>query len=215
MISNTTSLAVVFSVALLFSVGCATRGYEKAAKTSDAVSSSAHQVELAKRQIVAATAALNEISQKSPAERPAAFERYRTAVMDLERTVGALKQETEAMERQGRAYFDAWDARLSEMRHEDIRARSAARQQEVTHQFTEIQQRYQAARHELEPLTTSLRDLQAALGIDLTPAGLANARDFMTRIEDNARAAQLALDHLSDGLRTLNDQLNPASAVTQ
>jgi exonuclease VII large subunit len=197
------------SVASFTLTGCATRGYQKAAATSDAVSSAASLVDSARRQIDDATGALHSLINSPTAELRPAFERYRTAVATLDRTADQLRRQTDEMTQQGRNYFTAWDARLSEMRNEDIRARSAARQSEVTNQFTEIQQRYQDARREFEPLMSNLHDIRAALGIDLTPAGIQGTREFVTKTESSATATQQALSRLADGLRTLSTTLTP------
>jgi chromosome segregation ATPase len=194
---------------LLMSSGCQTRGYEKAAATSDAVTSAATQVDLAKTQITETATALQELANKPATELKPAFERYRTSVANLDKTVAQLKDETAAMEKQGRSYFDTWDARLSKIHSEDIRARSAERQREVTAQFADLQHSYQDMRLQLEPLMSTLHDIQASLGIDLTPAGVQAAREFISRADTNANAARQALDQLGDRLRNLSTTLNP------
>ena len=206
------TLATLAAAGLLLApTGCATRGYEKAAATSDAITEAASQVELAQRQLSEATSALQALSAQPDRELRSAFERYRTAVADLENTVGAVREQTNQMEKQGREYFNTWDVRLSEIRNEDIRARSADRQREVTEQFAEIQRRYQDARQQLDPLMSNLRDIRSALGIDLTPAGLQEARPFIERSDTAATTAREALARLAESLRALSSTLDPTA----
>jgi chromosome segregation ATPase len=203
------ALTLTGPAGLLISGGCQTRGYEKAAATSDAITSAANQVELAKTQIGETMTALQTLANQPATELKPAFERYRTSVASLDKTVAQLKQQTDEMEKQGRSYFNTWDTRLSEIHSEDIRARSAERQREVTVQFTDLQHSYQDTRLQLEPLMSTLRDIQASLGVDLTPAGVQSAREFISRADTHANSARQALDQLGERLRNLSTTLNP------
>lgn len=192
--------------------GCATTGYQKAAATSDSLSTAASQVELAQGQITEVTTALHSLIARPSEDLRPAFKRYQAALGSLDQTVATVNQQTTAMEAQGRNYFDAWDARMAEMKNENIRARSQARQQEVTEQFNDIQRRYQDARRQFEPFITNLHDIQKLLSVDLTPAGIASAREFAEKADTNAAAVRQALDHLGEGLRAVSVTLSPAPA---
>jgi flagellar biosynthesis chaperone FliJ len=197
---------------IVCSIGCATRGYEKAQATSDAITSASREVELAWAQVSETTNALHALTSKPAAELQPAFEQYRKSIRALEKTVEDLRKKTAEMEQRGQTYFDTWNVRLGEISNEDIRARSAERQREVTGQFAEIQRRYQNAREKFEPLMSNLRDIQAALGIDLTPAGIESARPFINRIDVAANTARTALEELASSLRSLRTRLDPTSA---
>lgn len=193
---------------------CASTGYQKAAATSDTLTTAATQVDLARSQISEATTALNALVMRPSEDLRPAFKRYQTVVTSLDETVAALNQQTLAMESQGRKYFDTWDARVAAMKNEDIRSRSQERQQEVTAQFTDIQQRYQDARRQFEPFIANLHDIQGLLSVDLTPAGVGSAREFVDKAQTNAASVRRALDHLAEGLRAFSVTLNPAPAPT-
>ena len=200
-----------FGACALFSTGCATRGYEKAASTSDAVTAASTQAELTLRQIDDATTALHRVVDNPPVDLKTPLEQYRSQIAALERSVAQLRVQTDDMSQQGRNYFDTWDQRLSQMQNEDIRARSAARQQEVASRFSDIQRRYQDARRALDVLMPNLRDIQSALGIDLTPQGVQGVSPVVAQTDRNAAAAREALSHLAEGLRTLGTTLRPAT----
>lgn len=208
----TSAAALILGGMIAFSNGCATRGYEKAQATSDAITSATREVELAWAQVSETTNTLQALTTTPPGELQPAFEQYRKSIRALEKTVENLRKETSAMEQRGQSYFDTWNVRLGEILNEDIRARSAERQREVTNQFTEIQRRYQNAREKFEPLMSNLRDIQAALGIDLTPAGVESARRFINRIDVAANDARRALEELAESFRSLRTNLDPASA---
>lgn len=203
-------ISLSFIAAVVLSGGCATRGYERAAKTSDALTSAAYEVDSTRGQLSATLDALHTLMTQPATELQPAFERYRDAIGSLEKTVGQLRKKTDDMEKQGQQYFNMWDLRLSQIRNEDIRARSAERQREVTEQFADIRLRYENARQQMEPLMSNLRDIQAALSIDLTPAGVEIARQFAQQADANAITARQSLDQLAEALRNMSSALYPA-----
>ena len=85
------------------------------------------------------------------------------------------------------------------------------RQREVTEQFAEIQHRYQDARLQLDPLVSNLRDIQGALGVDLTAAGVESAREFIGRTDSSSAAARDALNRPGESLRSLGSTLDPSA----
>jgi len=208
---SSTLLCFAFALSTtLFLGGCVTRAYDKAANTSDALTDAANEVDLARQRIAEATDALGAMVAQPTGDLRPKFERYRRAVEALEKTVGRLENETDKMQREGRAYFVTWDTQLSLTSNEDIRARSAARQQEVTDHFARIQQRYLTARQEFFPLMSDLRDIQAALSVDLRPEGIESAKEFIRASEASATAARQSLDNLANELRALSTTLSPA-----
>jgi chromosome segregation ATPase len=200
-------------VPALATVGCAsfTRspGYLRGQTTSDSITTAANEIENARRQLADTTNALGALVNQPTLDLPAAFERYRSSLTTLERTVAAVNSEAENMQKQGQRYFEHWNNQLAEMQNEDIRARSVARQQEVTRQFTQIQQQYQEARQQLPALMANLRDIQKLLSADLTPAGIASAREFAGRVENDAVRVRQTLDRLAESFRSMSGVIAP------
>lgn len=212
---TTRPLLIVPSVLVLTlaSVGCASfsksPGYLRGQTTSDSITTAANEIENARRQLADTTNALGALVNQPTLDLTAAFERYRTSLAALERTVAAVNAEAENMQQQGQRYFDHWNNQLAEMQNEDIRARSVARQQEVTRQFTQIQQQYQEARQQLPTLMATLRDIQKLLSADLTPAGITSAREFARRAENDAVRVRQTLDRLAESFRSVSGVMAP------
>jgi chromosome segregation ATPase len=197
----------------LATVGCASfsrsPGHLRGQTTSDSITTAANEIENARRQLADTSNALGALVNQPTFDLPAAFERYRSSVTAMERTVGAVNSEAENMQKQGQRYFEHWNSQLAAMQNEDIRARSATRQQEVTRQFTEIQQQYQEARQQLPVLMAHLRDIQKLLSADLTPAGIASAREFAGRAENEALRVRQTLDRLAESFRSVSGVIAP------
>ena len=153
------------------------------------------------------------VNQPTPDLR-AAYERYKSSVDALDRTLTAMNTEAENMQKRGQQYFATWDSQLAEMQNENVRARSAARQQEISQQFTAIQQQYAAARQLFPPLLTRLRDIQRLVSVDLTPTGVRTAQDFANRAEGDARMLRQTLDQLAGSFRSLSGVLSQGPTST-
>jgi chromosome segregation ATPase len=207
-------LVLVLSIVPIASTGCASKGYLKAKDTSVSLSAAANQVEAARQQLAASAAALTALVNQPTPDLRAAFERYKSSVDALDRTVTAMNTEAENMQKQGQQYFATWDSQLAEMQNENVRARSAARQQEVSQQFTAIQQQYAAARQQFPPLLTRLRDIQRLVSVDLTPTGVRTAQDFASRAEGDATMLRQTLDQLAASFRSLSGVLSPGPTST-
>jgi chromosome segregation ATPase len=207
-IASATLLATTFT-----SLGCATfsrsPGHLRGQTTSDSITAAANEIENTRRHLGDTTNALTALVNEPTLNLPTAFERYRSSLAALERTVGAVNAEAENMQKQGQRYFDHWNSRLAEMQNEDVRSRSVARQQEVTRQFTQIQQQYQEARQQLPALMSTFRDIQKLLAADLTPAGVATAREFSGRAENEAVRVRQTLDRLAESFRSMSGVIAP------
>ena len=204
------AVPAIFSLCLVS--GCANRGYLKASTTADTMSTAAGEVDATQRQISEATNSARAVLAAPPAELKSTFERYRSAVSNLNSTVSQLRQRADDMDKQGEKYFAAWNAKTSEMQNESMRARSAARQQEVTAQFAKIRELYLTARLELDPLMSKLNDIRSMLSVDLTPAGVTNTREFVTNAEVDAKRARQILDQLAEGFRAMSTDLSPSGS---
>jgi chromosome segregation ATPase len=204
---------VTLLVPSLATVGCASfsrsPGHLRGQTTSDSITTAANEIEQARRQLADTTNALGALVNQPTLDLPAAFERYRSSLTAMERTVAAVNSEAENMQKQGQRYFEHWNKQLAEMQNEDIRARSVTRQQEVTPQFTQIQQQYQEARQQLPGLMTTFRDIQKLLSADLTPGGIASAREFAGRAENEAVRVRQTLDQLAESFRSVSGVMAP------
>jgi chromosome segregation ATPase len=199
--------------ALVFT-GCATRPYLRGQATSTSIGDAANAIDNSRRQLTDTTMALSALVNQPMTNLRPAFERYRSAVSNLERAVDAVNSEANKMQQQGQQYFDHWNASLAEMKSEDIRARSIERQREVADQFTGIQQQYQQVQQQFAPLMSTFRDIQRMLGADLTPAGVNSVREFAERTENTAKELRQTLDQLADKFRetsgVLSQEFRPA-----
>ena len=115
--------------------GCATRGYQTAARTSASIGSAASELESAQQQLAAATTHLQRLVQEPTEDLRPQFQAYERTVTDLERTAAALDRRAEQIQQQRQAYLQQWQQQNQEIQTDEVRERSLARQQEVAQQF--------------------------------------------------------------------------------
>jgi predicted RNase H-like nuclease (RuvC/YqgF family) len=216
--TSTISLLLTSSLLLgatFLELGCATKGYQKAAATSSSLQTAATQVDLARTEVTNATSALDAFNTSSPAELRTTFKRYQENVAALDLANANLQQKTQDTEAEKNKYLATWNQNMAEMKNDEIRARSKERQQEVTAQFDQLKQRYEDAHKQFDPFIANLHDIQRLLSVDLTPDGVASAREFVEKAKANAVNVRESLDRLAEGLRTSSVNLNPAKTETK
>lgn len=203
--------ATLAASALLAATGCQTRGYQRAAATSGSLTTAANELESAKAQINQAVSALEQMVQRPTDDLRPLFTDYRRAVSDLENSVQSLERRSVEMEEHKQNYLATWDQRTGEMLNPQIRDQSLQRQQEVTQQFSDVQNSYTEARESFVPLMQDLRDIQRMLSVDLTAAGVEVARNLLPQIRDNAGDARQALTQLAEDFREVSTNLEPGT----
>jgi chromosome segregation ATPase len=202
-------LCLALGAVVFVGIGCATHGYQKAQRTSQSLTAAAQQIDLARQQLATTSATLSALVNQPTRDLKRAFEDYRSSVNALERTIKDVNNQAEIMQREGAKYFDTWNKQLAEMRSENVRARSASREQEVAQQFNAIQQQYYAVQQQFGPLLSRLHDIERLLSVDLTPTGVRTAQDFAARADGDAAKLRATLDQLAAQFRAVSGVLAP------
>lgn len=160
--------------------------------------------------IDAALRALDDIANHPAPDLQRQFGTYRDAVNRLEDAHNSLRGKVEAMEAEGRDYLVAWDREIATIRDEDLRNRTGERRADVAENIDALHERWIAAREAVAPLVHRLREIETALRVDLTTAGVESIRPSVQNANDveNARGA---LRELSEAFRRANVALAAAT----
>jgi septation ring formation regulator EzrA len=197
----------------LFAAGCSSTGYRQAAATSTNLSTAVDDIEASQRQLNLATISLDRLLNQPTTDLRPGFRDFRSAVDGLDRSVGSLERRAQEMANRRVAYLRTWDIENAAIQDQAIRARSVARQQEVANQLLQVERSYLNARENFLPLISSLRDIERLLSVDLTVAGVENARSLFGQTERNAENARQALARLAQDFREVSVHLDPAGTV--
>ncbi len=204
-LSSTLALAAI--AALL--AGCASSGYEKGEKTASHLESTASEIELGKAQVQTTLDTLNDLVQK-PSEdlRP----QYKAFAKDVSKVVATAKRvnaKTEKLAAASQAYADQWDEQSATIANADIRARSEARKAKVLASLAQVQAQYQETKANFSPFLSDLQDLDKALSLDLTPAGVDSLKSVVAQANKHGAELAKSLDSLTTGFRDLGAKLSP------
>lgn len=201
------TLAVVTVAALL--AGCASSGSQKGEKTAAQLDATAAEIELGKAQVQIALDTLNDL-MKQPAEdlRPQ-YKTFSSAVSKVAATARRVEARARAMAAASQACTDKWDEQTANLANPDIRARSAARKAAVMTSLARVQAEYQQTKVSFNPLLADLQDIDQALSLDLTPAGVDSLAAEARKANVHGADVIKSLDALTTDFRDLAAKLSP------
>ncbi len=193
---------------VVLAAGCASAGYKKGDTAARGMQRAATEVQAETRAIDATMDALRELVNNPAPDLKPQFENYRSTLRRLVARANQSERTRARMERQGAEYFTAWDKETAEINYGIIRDRSESRRAEVTNHFHAVNSRYLEVQGVVRPLITYLEDIQTALSVDLTTAGLDSVKSIVSNAEQNARKVETALGRLSEELAASSTSLS-------
>ena len=210
------SVALRFGVALV-SFGCfgcantmqfGTPPREAMAKRVD---DTAAQVAEVKGRMDVAERALNDIANHPSPDLKRQFNSFSDALDKFEAESNKLRAEVEQMEAGGREYLVTWDREIATIQDEDLRNRTAERRQDVAGRIDALHERYIAAREAIAPVVHRFQEIETALKVDLTAAGVDTVRASV-RNTDDLDGARRALNELGEAFREASISLAAAAS---
>lgn len=175
---------------------------------SESIQSAADAIQSARAQVNVVTAALRNLVDR-PQDVPA---QYRTALDQFARLkadAAAVSAAADAMRAEGDRYLADWGKQIAALGGADLRNAAFERRAEVSSRLQEIFRSYQTVKAAYVPFQTSLAEIQAVLGADLSAKGLANAKPFVARATEEAEPLKAALDRLAGEFRAVGVSLQP------
>ena len=206
------------SFGILFSLGaaslaifpaCVNKTYQKADATALSLQGSADLVQETRAQLSSLSDSLELLKRNEDlAKHYASF----TAQADLfQRNAAKLADNAREMQSKGAAYFNQWQNDLDKIKNPALRDSSSARLSEVSSSFAGMKALYDETTRTFIPFQTDIKDIQTALGADLTPAGQATVQPFIQRALVNVEPVKRALEDLATEFSRLGVSLAPAS----
>jgi ABC-type transporter Mla subunit MlaD len=189
--------------ALTAIVGCASSNYERGAATSASITDAANKIDAGKVKIDATLTSLNDLVNTSQGDLAPKYKQFSAAVNNLQSAAKDVKDRVADMREKGSEYFKAWDEQLAQIKNEDIKNRSAERKQTVQKEFTDIKKSYTEVQMAFEPFMSNLRDIQTALGNDLTMQGIASIKGAAEQADKHGAELNASVDKLAAEFRDL------------
>ena len=204
---KTTRLSTLYSNLMLSALlagaaGCKTSNYETANDTAGGLQASADRIATAQSQVDSTLESLNDLVN-NPADLPVQYAKFSDAVNTLQSSAKDVNARVKAMRARGNDYFKEWDAQAAQIKNEDIKSRSEARRQEMQERFTKIKLSYTQVSDAYRPFMSELKDIQTALGTDLTAGGVSAIKGSAQKANQDAVPLKKSVDELAAQLKDL------------
>jgi len=200
--------SILCCVALV--AGCDTTGQraqaKKATRAVDSMEQTRTELVRADQQVDEAMIALDRLLS-SPAARPAAFKVYTAEVSEAARQADEAQQRADKMRAYWRDYITAWEMEVDEISTEGLQAKASERREAVRENYDRLRDAARATDAAYEPFLTHLRDIQAALALDLTPAGIEATQPAID-------AARQSAKNLKQHISAFVSQIDQVAAAT-
>jgi chromosome segregation ATPase len=194
---------LALAAALTALVGCASSNYEKGAATSASITDAANKIAAGKVKIDTVLTSLNDLVNTSQGDLQPKYKQFSTAVDDLQSAAQDVKDRVADMRTKGDEYFKAWDEQLAQIKNEDIKNRSTERKNTVQKEFTDIRKSYTEVQMSYQPFMSDVKDIQTALGNDLTMQGIASIKGAAEKANQHGAELKTSVDKLEAEFRDL------------
>lgn len=191
--------------------GCASPGYEKGAKTASGLKASAERIEATRTKVDELLASLNDLSTKPAPDLRPQYTRFSSAVDEVDSMAKAVAKSADDMTAKGQDFFEEWDTELATINNEDIKARSQQRKEAVAASFESVKANFQQVKATFQPYMSKLKDIQVALKIDLTKAGLEAVKPDIAKANQDVVPLKHAVGKLVSEFKTLGVALSPVT----
>lgn len=193
---------------LLCISGCASGNYHKADSAGESLHKAEIQIQAESRAIDVTLTRLDELVNKPEGDLKPQFKAFSASLDHLDAAANRAEKAAEEAQAKSTEYFQNWDKETATIQFAAIRDQSVSRKTQVSNEFSTVNQRYRENQAVVEPLISYLRDIQTALGTDLTAGGLQSVKPAADNAEQNARKVQTALARLTEDLSTQRTQIS-------
>jgi len=175
-------IGLVLSFALVVAAGCKSDHDNRAEVMTESISSmqSARQGLVdANKEVDDTLAAMNALPGAS--DMNAAMTTFKDKVKETEDTAANAKEKAADMRARGREYVNQWEDNMSQVTDPAMRQNMTARQEAVRANFSSIRSAMRDAADAYTPYMAHLKDIETALALDMTPAGIKTVQPTMAK----------------------------------
>lgn len=156
------------------------------------------------------TDALNRVPGSTAPQQ--AYEAFRVALTDFQKLADKTLQESADVRNRGRELFAEWSAETESIKDPEIRTAAEERRTILQDSYNSMLTPLITARADLSQVRSDLTDIQKALALDLTPAGVDVTKNAIDRINREATTSSQSLDAFAAQLDKIANAL-PAPTV--
>jgi hypothetical protein len=202
-------LPLTLAATIIAAAGCASKSYDKGSAASVATRSAADQVAVLNTKVTDTLGALNALAYKPEGDLRSQFDKFNSAVKELQSASNDLDAKVAAMQIQGQIYLGTWSNQLAGIGSADIRALSAQRMADVTAELNTAADGYRGVKSSFQPFMSDLKDIQTYLNNDLTTGGLSAIKNTVAKTKVDALPVRDAIKKLRTEFGGLGKSLSP------
>jgi hypothetical protein len=157
------------------------------------------------------TDALNRIATSPNAQE--AYASFSIELATFKKLSAETLQDSADVRNRGRELFAQWDIETQSIKNPDIRAVAEQRRATLSASYDAMITPLLTARSDLAAVTSDLTDIQKALSLDLTPAGIDAVKNPFDKINRSAKTSADSLDAFASKLDNMIAELPSATVA--
>jgi hypothetical protein len=185
-------------------VGCQSNSdspaLKRGATAAGSIQTAADTILAARAQINTTLAALRNLTER-PGDIPAQYATVREQLAALRASSAKITAAADTMRSKGDAYLADWARQVAAIGDETLRSTALDRRADTAAKLQEIYMGFQKAKGDFSTLETSLRDIERALGADLSAKGIEVVRPFVQKATEAAEPVKATLAELASDFR--------------
>jgi hypothetical protein len=196
---------------VLFLGGCATTGYQKAERSTISMNETRAEVLGAFNQVGATIKSLDTLMNAKVGDLRPLFKDFSTQLKALQSSAESARGRALSMQAKTQDYLRAWAQEMETIQDPTIKGKSLSQYKAAQARFQAIEQSLFKTRDAYGPLVSSLVDLEAALGPNLTPTGVATLRQPYLKARQQAVELQTVMKASTAAMDAAAKQLAPVA----
>ncbi len=213
--STITNLITSTTLAMMLSaiIGCKSgnSNYQQGAGTGTKMYGAADKIAAGKGKIDAVLTPLNDmVSNPQQADLATKYKAFTTAVADLQSSVDKANSAVDKVKKNGDQYFVAWDQKIAAIQNQDVKNASTERKADIMKEFEGIKTSYADLQTTFKPFMSNIKDVETALGTDLTPGGISAIKSPAKDATKQGESLKDTLDKISGQFRDVASKLGGA-----
>ena len=112
---------------------------------------------------------------------------YTAEVKETSKQAKEAQERADQMREHSRDYITAWEIEVDTVSTPELQAQATERRQAVRENYDRLRDAARAMNTAYDPFLTQLRDIQATLSLDLTPAGIDSAKPAIDAARQSAQ----------------------------
>lgn len=199
---------VAVACAFVLTVGCSTTGGSKGSSALAGMDAAADEVDTIVAQTAATLGALSNLVSNPSSDLQPQFKALASATKKLASQSQKVDKRMDDMDARAQAYFEEWETQAETIQNENLRNISERRREEVALSFKEVAESLGKSKAAFDPFVASLKDIQTALSLDLTKAGIFAVSNLVAEAYSSGAELKGALADAASDIRKLAAEMS-------